>query len=206
MSKPPRIDDYDKILAVEGYSDLLFFAELLESLGKNGEVFIKHFNGAEDLTAKLETFLSPGLLAEKTAIAVILDADTDVEARKQSLSATIAKATGRALEHGVWSTGKPNLGFFVVPDGQQLGEIETLVWQSWANDPANQPMRDCIDTYLSCMSAAGNDSQSPDKGKISSLLAVMNDEDPRLGPGARSHVFDLDRPEYQPLRDFLSQI
>jgi hypothetical protein len=209
MSKQHNIDDYDKVLAVEGYSDLLFYAELLESLGKHNDVFIQHFNGAEDLTVKLETFLNPGLLASKTAIAVIVDADDDASARMQSIAATIAHAANRALQHGVWSTGQPgqaNLGFFVVPDGKQGGEIESLVWESWANDPVNQPMRDCIDQYLTCMSAAGASPQSIDKGRISSLLAVMNDEDPRLGPGARGKVFALDRPEYQSLRDFLDQL
>jgi Protein of unknown function (DUF3226) len=206
MTKERNIDDYKRVLAVEGYSDLYFYAEILEDLGTHHEVFIQQFNGATDLIAKLETFLSPGLLAEKTAIAIIVDADADAEARKQSISTVIAKAANRTLEHGVWSAGQPNLGYFVVPDGTQSGEIETLVWQSWANDPANHSARDCIADFLSCMSAAGHNPQSIDKGRISALLAIQNDEDPRLGPGARGKKFVLDSPEYQPLRAFLSQL
>jgi hypothetical protein len=46
--------------------------------------------------------------------------------------------------------------------------------------------------------------QSPDKGLIGALLALKNDEDPRLGPGARAKVFDLNSPHLQPLRQFLT--
>jgi len=69
MAQPPKLENCDRVLIVEGYSDLLFYAELLEALGKHGEVFIKHFNGRADLTTKLETFLTPQLLAAKQALA-----------------------------------------------------------------------------------------------------------------------------------------
>ena len=54
------------------------------------------------------------------------------------------------------------------------------------------------------MNNAGATAQSLAKGLIGTLLAVKNDEDPRLGPGARQNVFNLGRPEFQKLRVFLS--
>lgn len=206
MSQTRKIDDYRRVLAVEGYSDLLFYAELLEELGTLDEVFIKHFNGASDLMAKLEAFLSPGLLAAKTTIGIVVDADDDAAARIQSLTGLMWKISGRAMQHGVWSTGTPDLGFFVVPDGLQAGEIETLVWNAWSNDAQNSGARQCIDDYLACMANQGHAARSPDKGRISALLAVLNDEDPRLGPGARARAFSFARPEFLPLLDFLRQI
>ena len=209
MNTVRKIDDYKIVLAVEEYSDRVFFAEVLEHLGKIDETFIQHFNGASDLLVKLETFLSPGLLAEKASIGVVVDADANAAARIQSVSNVLQKATGRSIQHGVWSPVQPNqaqVGFFVVPDGQQHGEIESLAWQSWANDPPNAAQRQCIDEYLGCMQALGQVAKSPDKGRISALLAIRNDEDPRLGPGARAKVFSFDRPEFQLLLDFLRQL
>ena len=203
MSNKPKIENFKKVLVVEGYSDLLFFAELHEHLRIHQEVFIKCFNGVTDLMTKLETFLSPGLLALKDSIAVVVDADDNAAGRIEAVSKTLERICGRPLQHGVWLDGNPKIGFFVVPDGQQPGEIETLVWNSWANDSDNQDQQDCIHAYLNCMSSLGFDADSPDKGKISALLAVKNDEDPRLGPGARRGVFNLDRPEFGPLLDFL---
>lgn len=201
MSTAPKLDDCDRVLVVEGYGDLLFFAEVLEHL-EIEDVFIKQFNGASDLVTKLETFLSPGLLAQKKSIAVILDADENASSRIQSLKNVFQRIAHRQIDHGLWSAGQPNLGYFVVPDGSQQGEIESLVWQAWSADPDNDSQKSCIESYLDCMRLAGYDSQSPAKGKISTLLAVRYDDDPRLGPGARAKIFDFDLPEFHPLCHF----
>ena len=201
--KTPRLKTSPFLLVVEGYGDLLFYAEALEFIGLHGKVFIKEFTGVDDLKLQIETFLDAQLLAEKLAIAVILDADSDAAAQIQSLKHLLHKITERTLEHGIWSQGQPNLGFFVVPDGKQKGEVETLVWNAWANDPQNAEPKQCIDDYLKCMASKGISAHSPDKGKIGALLAVKYDEDPRLGPGARHKVFDFTRPEFEPLLSFL---
>jgi hypothetical protein len=92
----------------------------------------------------------------------------------------------------------------LVPGGGVTGEIETLVWSSWANDPANAPKKQCIESYVECMKTQEVTAKSPDKGLIGAYLALRSDEDPRLGPGARAHAFDLGRPELAKLRAFLS--
>jgi hypothetical protein len=204
MAGKRNIDDYDRILVVEGYGDLLFYAEILEELGAHEKVFIKELGGKAGMEAKLETQVSPGLLESKSAIAFIFDADTAPEATRNSLQNLLSRITDRPVVDGQWSGGKPNIGLFIVPGGNQTGEIETLVWNSWANDSANAAERQCVEGYISCMRTAGATAQSPAKGLIGALLAVKNDEDPRLGPGARGHVFNLGRPELQRLRDFLS--
>jgi hypothetical protein len=94
---------------------------------------------------------------------------------------------------------------FVVPGGAAPGEIETLVWRSWGSDPANRAQKTCIENYVACMANQGARAHSSDKGLIGALLAIRSDDDPRLGPGARTNVFDLTRPELQDLRDFLAQ-
>jgi len=204
MAEPPKLENCDRVLVVEGYSDLLFYAELLESLGKHGGVFIKHFNGRSDLTAKLETFLTPQLLAAKQALGIIVDADTDAQATSAQLTQVLTRITGQVVAARAWTNGSPGIGLFVTPDGNSNGEIETLVWQAWSNDPANEQSKRCIHAFATCMASAGFNSRSPDKGLVSALLAVRNDDDPRLGPGARAKVFDFARPEFLQLRQFLS--
>lgn len=206
MANERNIEDYDRILVVEGYSDLLFYAEVLEELGKHERVFIKQLGGKAGMNAKLEldTLLSPGLLEAKSAIAFIFDADTAPETTRNSLQNLLSGITRQPVVDGQWSGGRPNIGLLIVPGGDQAGEIETLVWNSWASDAANTAERRCVEGYISCMQTAGTTAHSPTKGLISTLLAVKYDEDPRLGPGARGNVFNLGRPELQKLRDFLS--
>jgi hypothetical protein len=92
----------------------------------------------------------------------------------------------------------------IAPGGDQAGEIETLVWHSWASDAANAAEKLCVEGYISCMRAAGVTAQSPAKALVGTLLAVKYDDDPRLGPGARRNIFNLGRPELEKLRAFLS--
>jgi hypothetical protein len=204
MANERKIEDYEQVLVVEGYSDLLFYAEVLEELGAHEKVFIKELGGRTGLKAKLETLVNPGLLNSKSAIAFIVDADVAPETTRNSLQGLLSAITRQPVVDGQWSGGKPKIGLLIVPGGNQAGEIEDLVWDSWASDTANAAEKRCVEGYISCMQSAGSTAHSPAKGLIGSLLAVKYDEDPRLGPGARRNVFKLGRPELQKLRDFLS--
>jgi hypothetical protein len=206
MAEAPKLETCDRVLVVEGYSDLRFYAELLEVLGRHSGVFIKQFNGRSDLSTKLETFVTPQLLTTKQALGVIVDADSDPQGTSASLAALLSRLTGQTVAPGIWTAGKPRVGFFLTPDGNSSGEVETLVWRAWAGDPANAQPRRCVEEFVACMSKAGFAAHSPDKGVVSALLAIRNDDDPRLGPGAQAKVFDFARPEFAPLKRFLSEL
>jgi hypothetical protein len=180
---------------------LLFFAELLEHLALLKGCFIEELNGKSDVRAQLNVFLTPEILAEKKAIGVIVDADSRLQNAAASLSGVLKDVTGAELAHGEWkpigSSAPGKIGFFVIGDEQGAGEIETVVWNAWASDPTNQAPKQCVEQFIMCMKAIGKEAKSPDKG------AIGNDEDPRLGPGARANCFDLNRPEYDALKNFL---
>jgi hypothetical protein len=120
------------------------------------------------------------------------------------LAKLLDQITGQPVAAGKWTGGKPRAGLFLTPDGSSIGEIETLVWRAWSRDPANKQTKSCIDEFVSCMSSAGFTAHSPDKGVLNALLAIRNDDDPRLGPGARAKLFDFARPEFAQLKQFLS--
>lgn len=123
----------------------------------------------------------------------------------QRAQGIVSKLTGQTIPGpGVWTARTPRLGIFVAVGAGGKGEVETLVWESWAADPANTAARKCVENFVVCMKAANLEAHSPDKGLISALLAIRNDDDPRLGPGARRKVFDLGRSEFGALRDFLT--
>ena len=165
MSNKRTLENCDKVLIVEGYSDLLFYVEVLKHVDRYDGVVIKPFNGRADLLKQLELFLSPELLAEKESVSIIVDADDNAAGIIQSLQSTLKKLTRRDLEHGVWSEGEPKLGFLVVPDGEAPGEVETLAWNAWANDRSNASVKQCIDAFLACMEDHGKTAKSPDKGR-----------------------------------------
>ena len=60
--------------------------------------------------------------------------------------------------------------------------------------------------FVDCTGRSGRKPRSQHKGLMSALLAVRNDEDPRLGPGAQAKVFNFGRAELSPLKQFLAEL
>jgi len=213
MRGRPREEDHDRFLLVEGYSDLHFAAELLEHmgfprLGEPGSCFIKECKSKTELLKEIEVWIDPERLARAKAIGVLIDADAAPTDTRRSLANLLTRTTGADLGvDGSWkaSRSKAKVGFFVVPGGgdEDVGELETLVWSAWAAHPQNAAKRACIETFHRCMKSAGSTPKSLHKGLIGSLLAIENDEDPRLGPGPRANRFDLGAAAFAPLRAFL---
>src|SRR5204862_7404390 len=130
-AKGRRIEDVDRVLVVGGYSDLLFYAEVLEEVEKDREVFIKELGGNSDLKNKLEAFITPSLLEEKTALAFIFDPDEEPDETRDSREKLLSLLSEQTVVDGHWTQGKPKVGLFIVPGGDAKGEVETLVWNSW---------------------------------------------------------------------------
>lgn len=204
---PPKLNDCDRVLIVEGESDLQFYKAALTHLGLAEGVFIKVFKGRGEILKKdtLETFLSP-ILLEKQSVGILLDGDDKPAGAVQSLSGSLKQITGQDVKEGQWTSGEPRLGMMVVPDLQTKGEIETLVWNTWAETPANQAVAQTVLTYLSEMENHGIKAKSPDKARIGAYLAAAYDEDPRLGAGAREGLFDFNAPGFTRLMTFLSEL
>ncbi|MCX6873088.1 MAG: hypothetical protein NTW21_04680 [Verrucomicrobia bacterium] len=207
MKVIPEEAECDRILIVEGYSDLHFCAAFLRHLGRLEGVFIRNFGGKDNILKRiaLDAEFSPQRLAGKRAIGILVDADDDPRGTAQSLGDLLRDVTGRELHEGEWSEGKPQFGFFVTPDGTNPGELETLVWNVWAGRPAHAAGKESVLTHLKNMEGAGWPAKSPDKARIGAFLAAAYDEDPRLGPGAREGLFDFDDPGFARLRRFLME-
>ena len=203
-AKEWKIENFDRVLIVEGHDDRIFYAEVLEAVGKHGQVFIHVLGGNKNLKQTAEVLLTPTLLERKVAIAFVLDADETPKETRQSLQELLSHLTSQGVVDGKWTQGNPRIGLMIVPGADARGEIETLVWQSWGSDRSNAAQKQCVEDYVACMRVNNAMAKSPDKALVGALLAVKNDEDPRLGPGARAKVFDLNSPHLQPLRQFLS--
>lgn len=197
--------EYDHILIVEGYSDLVFCVAFLEHLGRLPGVYVKVFEGKSKILNRrtLGLYLDEKRLAEKKMIGILLDADDNPAGTVQSARDRLRELTSRDLDEGQWQEGQPRLGFFVAPAADTAGEIETLAWNAFPDDEKHRAMKASVTGHLDQMEALGWKAHSPDKGRIAAYLAAAWDEDPRLGPGAREKKFPFEAEGFSRLRKFL---
>jgi 5S rRNA maturation endonuclease (ribonuclease M5) len=201
---PPKFESAKKGLIVEGKTDLYFLAEFIEDI-EQPPFGIKDVGGKSLFETNLETLLRPDLLASKECIGVIVDADGNGQATAKKFARLLSTITGQDVREGEWTCGKPSIGLLVVPAPTEQGEIEDVIWNAWQADPKNAAARGCIENYVTCMAEkAGTQAHSPVKGRLGALLALCNDDDPRIGPAAQANCFDFRHPGFDRMRSFLS--
>lgn len=199
------------VLFVEGYSDLTFYIELMEDLGKDKQTFIQDLGGNGRALLEKEVFLllKPDNLDKIRTVTVLLDADDDGEAAFRSAQAALKAALGVIISQpGTWMigpNGKTKFGVFIVGGSDGRGEVETLAWAAWRNQTANIPLADKVEQFVRDATPEPQQLPKPYKVRIGTMLAIRHTDDPRLGPGARDGVFDFAAPELAELRKFLSE-
>lgn len=203
----PSLAECQHVLLVEGYSDLLFVSAFLRYLKRERGVYIHEFTGKDRMLNQdlLATFLNPKILSEKKTIGLLIDADDDAAATAQAVRDRMQALTGLQLTEGSWheQSDGPRVGFFVLPDGVSPGAIETLLWNGFADDERHRSMKGAVHDFQRKMAGLGWKSGETDKGRIAAFLSAAHPDDPRLGPGAREGVFDLESPGLARLRSFL---
>ena len=144
------------------------------------------------------------------AIAVVLDADDNADASFTLARDAIRDVLGMDVaEPESWFEEphtKARVGVFISggPDG--TGEVESLAWDAWQSDTDNSTLKECVEEFIGCSRKGGLKLQSLDKVRIGAALSVLNEDDPRLGAGARAKVFNFDSAQFSALREFFLEL
>lgn len=200
------------VLFVEGYSDLQFYAEFLQHLGKHQKTFILDLggNGRGTLANHLRAQLRPDRLERIDSAAILLDADRDPDAAFRSAAESVSSVFGVSISgSGAWAElpdADTKVGVFIAGGEQGTGEIETLVWNAWSSPGALPINKEIVESFLREASGGTNTLKKPDKSRIGALLSVLHSEDPRLGPAARAGVFDFASSGFARLGKFLEEL
>jgi hypothetical protein len=197
------------VLFVEGYSDLTFYAELMEHIGLFDQCFIQDLGGKGrgKLRDEAALLLKPDNLVRIQSVAVLLDADANAGNAFSLARNALKDAVGVDVPRmGEWvqaNDSKVRFGVFIVGGVGEQVEVESLAWAAWSGKPDNGAFRGCVDDFVKCAGDRGKRLKSIDKVRIGAVLSVLNEDDPRLGPGARAKLFDFQAAEFTALRKFL---
>ncbi len=205
----PAAPDATLMLLVEGKDEVGLCNKLIEHCsGRATEqippIQVKDVGGVTRFKQNLHLVLKDRDRRDIQGVGVIRDANGNPPGAFDSVCHAIRSASCEAPSGpGEFSSGKPSLGVFIVPDGERPGAIESLCRESVAGEPAAE----CASEYLDCLrQRQALPSSSEDKAFVHAYLAAQRDPLLRVGEGAQKGIWDFDSPAFAPLVQFILEL
>ena len=199
----------EKLLLVEGKDEEKFFTILLEK-NEIYNIQIISSGGRKQFKRKLPAIKNTPGFDEITSLAVIHDADMDAQATFESVCSVLKNNDlNFPKEVSSFISGSPNVGVFIIPDGQNSGMLESLCLST----VESKNIIDCVDSFMCCIEKdvqeRSNKYKKPKnihKAKCRAFLSAMEEDTPSLGIAAEKGYWNLDSDKLKPLLDFLKKL
>jgi hypothetical protein len=203
-----------RLLIVEGRDEEQFFDAAMNYLGI-ASVQILGIGGKTRLTSNLKALIRDPAFSSVKTLAVVRDADqfnetTVVDAQQTQRTAAQAAflSVCTSLEiahlrtppmHGCFSDSAPQVGVYIMPDGNSDGMLETLcMWSVRTN--REWP---CVEAFLACLKSLGMQSRNVAKASAQCWLASKPDPGKRVGEAAQAGYWPWGAECFSPLWQFL---
>ncbi|MYF97239.1 MAG: hypothetical protein F4210_17420 [Holophagales bacterium] len=140
-------------------------------------------------------------------LGILRDADEEPAARVQSTIDAIERAgLPAASQAGIFTDTEPSTGFFLLPDHERPGSIETLCKEAVLDEPEAE----CVSAYLDCVERRRGSNWSTanrrDKAFVYSYMAALVRPTDDTEVAAWRDAWDLTASVFQPLRLFLDRL
>jgi len=194
----------EKIIAVEGKDDKLFFERLLEKL-KIFDIQVWSMESKGEFKNKFPDIqLVSGFPIVKKVVA-ILDADNSYQNSKQSIEQTINRVLKAPSNPKEFSSSNPAVAYFIMPNNRDKGMMETLCVISQKNNPAMKQ----VDRFIEAVNSDNAIKEKPkneDKAKAQAYLAIMPKIAYGMSYGLVKNYWDLSHIDFKELINFLKSI
>lgn len=192
------------LLLVEGKSARIFFEAFLTHLGLASDVQVQDFQSRDNRAAMIRALAATPVFANVGSFGVVIDAEDNPSGTLQSLRHHLGQASlSIPSAHAQFASGKPRVGFFVLPDGASEGMLETLCLRAVAGDPAMP----CIDEFFNCLTHYGVGApQNPTKARTQAFLASRVRSEFLVGSAARAGIWPWTNDAFADARRFLSDL
>lgn len=188
------------LLCAEGRSCQIFLEALVGHLALQDLVEVRDFGGITQLRPFLTGIVVDSGFPNVNKIGVVRDAETNAAGALASVSAAFQAAGLTAVwAHAIVTPGAPSTGAFILPDGINPGNLETLCLSA-VSHPQRMP---CVDAFLHCLDANGIPVHSREKSRAYAYIAASRKPDVPLGRAAWQGEFDLAHISLDALRQFV---
>ena len=173
MSKPNPIEK-EKLLLAEGKDAFHFFCHACSFYREVEDVQVMDFRSISELTNFLLDLTIMDKFDEVDTIVIARDAEKDAEAAKDSIQTSMTKAEIPLPEKSFEYTANDTMktAFMIFPGPKQKdGTLEDLCLSTVENDP----LLECVNDYLECAKAKGEQFSRIHKNKLHCFLAGKND-------------------------------
>ena len=195
-----------KLVFVEGNDDYRIFGALLRQMNLS-DVQLQSLGGIDNLRSSLQALKGVGGFQELRSLAVVVDADTNRDARSDLVRGALSNAglpvPSQPLQ--LASDGPLSVAYTIVPEEGQGTMMEDVCLSSVAGDPVMQ----CVNEYLQYLdgnSVSLRDGSWASKARAHAFLASRDRPGLRLGEAADSSVWPLDHGAFDPFRNLLTML
>ena len=192
-----------KQLLVEGKDQRNFFEAFLDHIHERN-VQVQNFGGVQELHRFLLAFVKMPEFGTVESVGIVRDAERDATGAWDSVRTALSNATMPVPDRiEQRSAGTPHVSVLILPGGNRPGMLETVLNQTFANDPVNT----CIDYFFECVGRLpGKKIHMPDKARSRAYLWTREKPHVSVGVAAQAEYWDFGHEAFGSLRSFLTAL
>ena len=191
-------------LLVEGNDQRNFFEAFISHLSITN-VQIQNFGGVSQLRDFLEGLVSAtGFRETVQSLGIVRDAETSAVGAFQSVQSSLSTAALPVPDSPAERTDtSPAVTVLILPGDNRQGMLETLLCESFADDP----VEDCINDFFKCVESLPDVSiERSDKARAHAYLTTKPNPHFSVGVAAKNDYWNLNHSVFSAVRDFLQMI
>ena len=210
MSRPEPITK-KKLLLAEGKDDYYFFCHACNFYRKTEDVQVRSFEGNDKLSSYLSNLINMDGFDEVDTIVIARDAETDAKAAVMSIRESIRRANEKSANIPIpekpfmyTQNASMKTAFMIFPGPQEKdGTLEDLCLLTVEDDP----LLECVDSYLECAKAKGERFPRIHKNKLHCFLAGKNDyAGSPISHAFKAKVWPPDHPALEPFKRIIQEM
>ena len=207
MSKPKQITA-QKLLLAEGRDAELFLVWACRHFRHEHKIDfqVMDFGGINELTNFLRLLANDESYDNVETIVIARDAETDAKAATDSIRHSMTEAKMPVPKEPFEYTQNPSMktAFMIFPGPKHKdGRLEDLCLLTVEEDP----LLKCVDDYLECAKAKGEQFSRIHKNKLHCFLAGKNDyAGLPIGLASRERAWDFDHPALEPFKRIIQEM